>query len=289
MINIRPFTAQDLNRVDHLTPEGWSPVHIAFGFYHESDRCVPVLAEEDGRVIGVGNGSVHGSVGWLGHIIVDEKERRRGVGTALTRSVMTELTRRGCRSLALIASPSGAPVYARLGFRPVRGYVRYRSAEKMTASGGILSPLTGRDRSAVVDLDAKATGEDRSFLYDLAFRLPGGQSADRVDSDRPAEPPFGGGVGTRDPAGRLTGFCFTALREGPVVASVPEDGFELLRYRFAVLPDQTVAFPLDNRKAIDWLERMRFVRTFEARRMEYGDPVNWTPGMIFNRMSGASG
>jgi GNAT superfamily N-acetyltransferase len=43
--------------------------------------------------------------------------RGRGIAGALLQSMLSAGSRRGCRSASLQASPSGAPVYTRLGFR----------------------------------------------------------------------------------------------------------------------------------------------------------------------------
>jgi GNAT superfamily N-acetyltransferase len=48
--------------------------------------------------------------------------RSRGYGAALTAAVVEEGRRRGCTLASLQASPMGAPVYERMGFRRVAGY-----------------------------------------------------------------------------------------------------------------------------------------------------------------------
>ena len=123
--------------------------------------------------------TVNGAVGWVGMIFVDEALRGRGLGTALTEAVIGELERAGCRSLALIASPYGRPIYERLGFatevayRIVAAPGRGRGPRRRSGGSGgerIGSGRRSRTTHAVLALDREATGDDRGHL--CASRSP---------------------------------------------------------------------------------------------------------------------
>jgi GNAT superfamily N-acetyltransferase len=60
-------------------------------------------------------------------ITVHPEVRRAGVGAAMTWAAMQAGAERGADLVALQATPMGRPVYARMGFRPVRDYRRYTS------------------------------------------------------------------------------------------------------------------------------------------------------------------
>ena len=52
--------------------------------------------------------------------------RRRGIGTWLTGQVLARIRERGAGTAVLTASPYGARIYRRLGFRAVGSVRRYR-------------------------------------------------------------------------------------------------------------------------------------------------------------------
>jgi len=79
-------------------------------------NCRPILAERDREIVGTGVATVSGRVGWVGTIWVAPALRRRGLGRAITEAVIEELEASGCRTLVLVATEAGRPVYERLGF-----------------------------------------------------------------------------------------------------------------------------------------------------------------------------
>ena len=60
--------------------------------------------------------SVNGSVGWIGTILVEPAWRRRGVGMALTQATIDTAESAGCRTLLLVATDAGRPLYEKIGF-----------------------------------------------------------------------------------------------------------------------------------------------------------------------------
>src|SRR3954451_7647625 len=49
------------------------------------------VADLDGAIVGTGVGSAHGSVGWVGVILVDASARGSGLGRRITRAVIERL------------------------------------------------------------------------------------------------------------------------------------------------------------------------------------------------------
>src|SRR6185503_10458530 len=88
-------------------------------------------------VVATGIASAHGNAGWVGVIFVAPDHRGSGLGRAITRAVIEELERRGCRSQILIASPMGRPIYEREGFRVLARHVRFTAAAN---EGGTVEP-----------------------------------------------------------------------------------------------------------------------------------------------------
>ncbi len=169
---IREMTSADIDTVAAVTAAG------GFGDRREFFRmtlalpdCRPILAVLEGRPIGTGTGAIHGDVGWLGVIFVVPELRGRGIGRALTVAVCDTLEGAGCRSLALVATDLGRPVYERLGFREQTRY-HMHPADPLGAapdppSGARLRPIGPSDIGAVASLDRLATGEDRRPLIEM--------------------------------------------------------------------------------------------------------------------------
>jgi len=76
----------------------------------QSDAAVLLVAEEDGEVVGLA--SLHvglaleydGDAGKLSAIVVDERNRGRGIARALVSAIELEARRRGCVLLFLTAA-----------------------------------------------------------------------------------------------------------------------------------------------------------------------------------------
>ena len=129
-----------------------------------SRRSRPLVAEHDGRIVGTGVGSAHGSAGWVGVIFVAPDRRGTGLGRRITRTVIDDLEERGCRTQILIASPMGRPIYEREGFTVLDRQVRFTIDGLPPDDGPAdprIRPFDPADIDAIVALDRQATGEDR--------------------------------------------------------------------------------------------------------------------------------
>ena len=99
------------------------------GAYSEHLDCIFCLAREDGVLVGAGGvlcGKRNPTVAILGPVGVLDSYRRRGIGTAIVRSLIDNLHGRGCEVVYLGVS-SGHPalrLYERLGFVTYQGIVR---------------------------------------------------------------------------------------------------------------------------------------------------------------------
>jgi GNAT superfamily N-acetyltransferase len=103
--------------------------------------------------------------GWVSMVLVHAPYRRRGLATRLVERATAALTGAGLVAV-LDATPAGAEVYGRMGFRPVAGLTRWRGAG---AAGG--APQVPAIAGGVLDLDGAAFGADRgAILADLARR-----------------------------------------------------------------------------------------------------------------------
>ena len=87
----------------------------------EKGRMVRLVAEVDGQVIGVGQLAIHRHDAEIGSLVVTPPWRRRGIGTALLKTLINAAQTQGVQTLELMANtdlPWLRDWYVRLGFAP---------------------------------------------------------------------------------------------------------------------------------------------------------------------------
>jgi GNAT superfamily N-acetyltransferase len=105
--------------------------------------------------------------GWVSMVLVHTPYRRLGLATRLLERATAALTRAGLLPV-LDATPAGAEVYGRVGFRPVGNLLRWRG---IGGAGVGASPEELAIDDRVRDLDDAAFGADRgAILADLSAR-----------------------------------------------------------------------------------------------------------------------
>jgi ribosomal protein S18 acetylase RimI-like enzyme len=78
-----------------------------------------LVAVERGRLVGVVLGRFDGRRGWVNHLAVDVRARRRGLGSRLMGEVERRMARKGCRKVNLHVVPENREVtrfYEGLGY-----------------------------------------------------------------------------------------------------------------------------------------------------------------------------
>jgi ribosomal protein S18 acetylase RimI-like enzyme len=112
---------------------------------------------------------IFGDVAWIAMVLTDPAFRGRGLATTLLTHALSDLERRGIRSVRLDATALGKPVYEKLGFVVDGGAVRYygrpnieqpelAEAERQTR------PLRPDDIPHAAQLDLAASGNPRERL-----------------------------------------------------------------------------------------------------------------------------
>jgi GNAT superfamily N-acetyltransferase len=291
-VTIRPMRAEDAEpAAEVMIGGGWGDRRRFLAFAVGHPGCVPFVAEVDGRIAGTGVATVNGAVGWVGMIFVDEALRGRGLGTTLTTAVMDVLEAAGCRSMVLLASPFGRPVYDRLGFAAEMEYrllvapAGGRPDDATEMPGAIdqsadqdgashLRAFAPADLPAILALDRAATGEDRSHLL-----------REVVGPDETI-------VAVRA-SGELVGFdARVPWGTHPTVAPALPDGVRLLearRRRSAPGSDVRTAIPEVNRSGLAVLENLGWRGERGLTRMVRGAPIDWHPDAIWGQVNYAIG
>ncbi len=274
---IRPMRPDDVApATDAILRADWGDRRTWFEFATSQPECRPVVAEIGEQVAGTGVGTANGVVGWVGTIWVDPAHRGAGLGRALTQAVIDGLEAAGCRTLLLVATDQGLPLYARMGFRL---QTRYRileapgleSSETLPDAG--IRPFTPGDLDAILALDRAATGEDRGHAI-RRFVAPEGTKVLAAD-------------------GEVRGFVIRApWGGGATVAPEPEDAMQILQARrHATGPSGRVRVGLveENAAGLAHLETAGLAPIWSAPRLIRGEPLDWRPDWIWGQFNHAIG
>jgi GNAT superfamily N-acetyltransferase len=265
-VKIEQFTSSDIPLLPPLQPDGWLPLGPYYHFYVTASYCHPVKCTVDGSMVGIGSCIRHRTTGWLAHIIVAPEYRRRGIGTLITKWLMTYLTGEwGMKTLHLVATPMGEPVYRRLGFRRISDYLFMRGGKTDSGEIAEILPFDDAFRDAGLKMDADASFEDRSQLL---------------------EPHWSNGCFILN-NGALAGFFLPTLGEGYILATCREAGLALMRLKHG--SGATAIVPEQNPEAVRYLTSSGYAEYRRGIRMVYGEPLPWRPEMIYGRIGGNLG
>jgi predicted N-acetyltransferase YhbS len=279
MPTIRPMTAADIPATAAaIVADDWGDRRAWFEFAVASPNAHPFVAEADGEVVASGVATINGPVAWIGTVWVQRPWRGRGLGKALTQAPIDAADAAGCRTLVLVATEAGRPVYERLGFE-VQTWYRTMEAPghggtDTTAASARVRPWRQTDLDAMAALDLHATGEDRRHLLE-AFASP--ESTRVVD----------------DADGRPAGFVVRApWGGGATIAPRLEDAMAILAARRAAYPTDRMVragIVLDNEAGAAALEADGWTEAWRAPRLIRGDPMAWQPTAIWGQFNHAVG
>lgn len=221
--NYRKFGRKDLDAAVELSREaGWPHRLEDWALAHRLGRGY--IAEERGEVVGTVLAWNHdGRSASLGMVIVAGSHRGQGIGRRLMKLALRDA---GGRSVMLNATPSGQPLYAKLGFRRVgdieqhQGIVSRIPVESL-AAGERLRPVGASDEPDLVALATRAAGSDRGRV--VAHLLKEGQAIVLARQGRP----LGFAMCRRFGRGRVI---------GPVVASDAGRARALIGHWVATFP-----------------------------------------------------
>jgi GNAT superfamily N-acetyltransferase len=275
---IRPMTATDTEAAAELLRRGdWGERRLFFDWAVTQPSLAPLVAERDGEIVGTGVGSAHGTVGWVGTIFVEPARRGSGLGRAMTRAVIDELEARGCRTLVLIATPMGRPVYEREGFARLDDQVRF-SIDGLPSDDGRPDPrlraFQPADLDAVALIDRYATGEDRRPVLGSLLTASSTWVA-------------------LGPEGAIRGYLARApWRGGALIAPDPDDALRLLEMRrrsTGVSGKAGAGLVGCNRVGRERLRAAGWLEETGGLRMIRGEPLDWHPEGIWGQLNGALG
>jgi ribosomal protein S18 acetylase RimI-like enzyme len=282
-VTIRPMTAADVEPASTaISASGWGDRRQWFEFAVASPAVHAFVAEAaDGAIAATGVATINGPVAWIGTIWVAPEWRGQGLGRRLTEIPIEAAEAAGARTLVLVATDAGRPLYERLGFEIQTEY-------RIVEAPGLAVPIArsdvaparhvrawrDEDLPGAAALDQAATGEDRTHLL-AAFATP---SSARV---------------VIDDAERLCGFVVRApWGGGATIAVGPDDAIALLdARRLAAGPEGRVRAGLiaANTDGLDRLAAEGWIDIWQAPRMIRGAPLDWRPERIWGQFNHAVG
>jgi predicted N-acetyltransferase YhbS len=273
---IRPMTPADVEPVvAAFIRADWGDRRSYLDFATRHPETHPFVAEAEGEVIGTGVLTINGSVGWIGTIWVEPAWRRRGVGMALTQATIDTAETAGCRTLLLVATEAGRPLYEKIGFE-VQTWHRILEAPGLgdEAIDRHIRRFEAADLPAMAELSTLATGEDRTHLL-KAFASP--ETANCLIRDR----------------GELGGFVVRApWGGGSTIAPRLEDAEAILHARrVGRSAEQRVRAGLvvENSAGLERLLATGWTDSWGAPRLIRGDPLQWQPDAIWGQFNHALG
>lgn len=127
MVSIRLWTERDIDYVaESVQREGWRHTRrdVERCWLCEPNGCF--MAEVDGRRVGHVFSVRYDHAGWIGLLIVNPKERGKGLGELLMRNAISYLQESGAETIRLEAVERAVPLYRRLGFKEEFDSLRFR-------------------------------------------------------------------------------------------------------------------------------------------------------------------
>jgi GNAT superfamily N-acetyltransferase len=267
-MQIRPLTGIDIPHLPGFQPADWSDIVPAFEFYLRTSFCSPLKAVAGETMVGVGAAISFGSTGWLAHIIVHPEFRRQGAGGAIVHGLVRRLRATGCRTMLLIATDMGHPVYLRAGFVDQAEYAFFdgRSGDDRSGWPDAVSSFVEADEDRILWLDREVSGEDRRSLLVPVLR---------------------GGFVYRRGGAAVDGFYLPSLGEGLIVAADDEAGLALMKVKYSTC--LRAVLPCENTAGMEFLREHGFAETRRVSRMILGEPIRWRPQRLYSRIGGNLG
>ena len=272
------MTAADLEpAASAILADEWGDRRSWFDFALRSPACHVVVAEADGAIVGTGVATVNGPVAWIGTIWVAPAHRRHGLGRALTQAVIDAADAAGARTLVLVATDRGRPMYELLGFEVQTWYRTFEApglGPDAVVRNGPIRAFRPTDLDGMAALDRVATGEDRAAVIAALATSEGSRVLESED-------------------GAIDGFLVRApWGGGATVAPLVDDALAILRARRHTTPPERrvrCGILLENERGAEALERDGWTEAWRAPRLVRGAPIVWRPEQLWGQFNHAMG
>lgn len=266
-MEFKKFEHSDIGSLSNLQPEDWGDITPAFQFYTTSEFCFPLKVIINNKIIGIGSAIIHKDVAWLGQIIVHQDFRNKGIGKKISQALVDLSKTLHCKTIYLIATDLGAPVYESIGFKTETQYLFFKEIKtgSQFSTSQFIKPFEEKYKEQVIAMDKRISGEDRLCHLEQHF------SKGYIFKE----------------GGKAGGYFLPTFGEGLIIANNPKAGIELMKFRFE--NKQNAILPVDNCDAINFLHDNNIKEYRSAKRMRLGAERVWQPTNIYNRIGGNLG
>ena len=257
----------DIELTGELQPPDWTDMKPHLKYYVNSSQCFPIKISIKGEIVGIGTTVKHSNTAWLAHIIVHPDFRNKGIGKKITDALVKSIDKRRYKTIYLVATELGAPVYKKSGFEIETEYVLLENENGNFQSKicEFIFPFEDKYRNEIFELDKYVTGENREIRLNEVIN---GSSVLLAN-------------------GKVSGTYFPDLGNGLIIAKDPAAGIELTKLRLQKNDHSII--PEGNKQAIEFLIQNNFKQKEKKKRMILGKKREWHPENLYNWVSGQIG
>jgi len=262
LLNIRPIKDFEIGIANSLIPIEWNFDLEKFRHLHHEENTYRLFGGfMDNRLMCLGHVVINGTSGWLENILVSPEFRNQGLGQEITMFLIEYLKKCQCRTILTIATESSKVSFQKLGFLTSSIYCRLTG--ELAHNNGLsrlIKPFEIKYLKQINEMDASATGEDRSKLLDSFVN--------------------NAVVFISESSDEIRGFYLPEPGQGTIIASNAYAGLALLQFKYSKTLAETV-IPCENKIATDYLKKNHFRETAFIYHMSLGEDLDWKPEMIF--------
>ncbi len=267
-LTIRRIKHEELSLIRDFAPTEWNiNLEKLYNHYYPQTGFYPIIATIDNLIVGTAIAIIHKEVSWLGTIIVKEEYRNKGFGHFLTSHLIEHSQKLGAKSILLVASDMGLPVYKKLGFQHDLNYLFFKSEETPSFSciDSPILPIEEKDYDEIMDLDSRITSENRKEILLISMQN-----------------------GFKFFIKKVTGYYLPDFGNGLIIAEDNHSGLELMKFKL-LKEKSTVCIPETNSVAIDFLQSIGYSQYLKSPRMFLGKNIEWKSECVFARGCGYLG
>ncbi len=266
-MKIQAIQLSDIDSLNDLQPPDWEDIKPHFKNYVNSAYCEPIKILIENKITGIGTTFKHKNTAWLAHIIVHPEYRNRGIGKRITKALVDSIDKRKYKTIYLIATELGYPVYLKSGFETECEYAHFEFEHGFNKpyTSPLILPYDEKYKSEIFELDKITTGEFREKLINVVIK----NSFMFISN------------------GKVSGAYFPKLGDGLIIADEPAAGIELMKFRLQ--SEKDAIFPLENKAAFEFCSNISANHTKNSKRMRLGKKRIWRPENLYNRIGGQIG
>lgn len=265
-MKILPITSADFDEIQNeVQPQEWPSIIPHINNYVSSAHCYPIKAVENEKIVGIGATILHNDTAWLAHIIVNENFRKRGIGSFITQQLIDNIDSTRFKTIYLIATDMGEPVYKKLGFEVECEYIAFKDVDIKAETSPYIQPFDDKYKQQLYTLDKAIFNEERHNTIEPHLK-------DCLLFVRNEN---------------VEGYFIPTLGDGLIAATNNEAGIELQKIRLK--GNKICVFPAANTPLIQFLNDNNFQELKRVPKMRLGEKRDWHPEKLYNRIGGNLG